>query len=288
MPMEIVVKHPSKEQVLQFIQSHPSTTSTDIAKQFACEVDPVSNVLNRLHKEGVVQRKPIQTNRGVRYAYRPNPAPTQSSEPVETPREVVTQESVVQSNTVQSYPFGSASNGALTAPRVVEPRVVEQKAIEVITPIKRSEEDPIRSAIHGIAERITGLIVVEVQRMLAERLGEVTTKPSTEEVMARMQEPQQKKDRLRRVFIVGLLPSQAGAISADFADCFDLRFWKDESFDMLKANAKSADLIVAFTSKLAHEAESAIRSVAHAEVVRCPGGMTSLRDLLMKYYVDGK
>lgn len=89
----------------------------------------------------------------------------------------------------------------------------------------------------------------------------------------------------RKVLIAGLLPQQAGMIQAEFGDVFDLAFWKDESLQALKHRAESADVTITFTSKIGHAAESAIKTTS-TEYHRCVGGMTSLRDMLTKMYVE--
>jgi hypothetical protein len=107
--------------------------------------------------------------------------------------------------------------------------------------------------------------------------------PSIEELRGRMPQPQEEKKHLRSVLIVGLLPAQAGQIQSEFHDCFDLRFWKDESADKLKAASHAADLVITFTSKISHWAEEIIQST-HATLIRSPGGMTRLREILTEIY----
>lgn len=96
---------------------------------------------------------------------------------------------------------------------------------------------------------------------------------------------QKPTQRLRVVLVVGLLPSQAGMISAEFSQCFNLKFWKDESHTKLKAMAAGADVIVVMTGKVSHRATDAISAVAHYEPIR--GGLTTLREYLTSLYVEG-
>lgn len=89
----------------------------------------------------------------------------------------------------------------------------------------------------------------------------------------------------KRVLIAGLLPQQAGMIESEFGEVFDLTFWKDESLHALKSRAESAEVTITFTSKIGHAAENAIKTT-RTEYHRCVGGMTSLRDMLTRMYVE--
>jgi predicted transcriptional regulator len=93
------------------------------------------------------------------------------------------------------------------------------------------------------------------------------------------------RDRKKKVLIAGLLPQQAGMIQSEFGEVFDLSFWKDESLHALKAKAEAAEVTITFTSKLGHAAENAIKTTG-TEYHRCVGGMTSLRDMLTRMYVE--
>ena len=88
-----------------------------------------------------------------------------------------------------------------------------------------------------------------------------------------------------KVLIAGLLPQQAGMIQSEFGEVFDLTFWKDESLQALKHRAEAAQVTITFTSKIGHAAESAIKATS-TEYHRCVGGMTSLRDMLTRMYVE--
>jgi hypothetical protein len=85
--------------------------------------------------------------------------------------------------------------------------------------------------------------------------------------------------RAPRVTICGLLPQQAGMISSEFGQHYDLSFWKDESIDRLKSLCKSADHIITFSGKLGHHVENTIKST-NREFKRVMGGMTELRRTL--------
>ena len=89
----------------------------------------------------------------------------------------------------------------------------------------------------------------------------------------------------KKVLIAGLLPQQAGMIQSEFGEVFDLAFWKDESLQALKHRAEAAQVTITFTSKIGHAAENAIKST-NTEYHRCVGGMTSLRDMLTRMYVE--
>jgi hypothetical protein len=88
-----------------------------------------------------------------------------------------------------------------------------------------------------------------------------------------------KIPRKPTVLIAGLLPMQAGLISQEFGHRFDLRFFEaGGSLQKLKSMSH-VDHAFSFTSKIGHDVEAAMQSKG-TPVLRCPGGMTMLRQKL--------
>lgn len=87
------------------------------------------------------------------------------------------------------------------------------------------------------------------------------------------------------VLVAGLLPSQAGFISQEFGEVFDLRFFDaSANLQQLKDMAK-VDYAFTFTGKISHGVEEAIMAKG-TPVRRCPGGMTMLREKLTELYLE--
>ena len=143
--------------------------------------------------------------------------------------------------------------------------------------------------IDAIAKQIAGRIVEGVGRHLAVQLSVILPEAPEQqfdlvqylkEAIVPPEQPKQEAvARLPRVTIVGLLPQQAGLISSEFGQAYDLSFWKEEGIDKLKSLVKSADHVITFSGKLPHHVENTIRSV-NCEFKRVMGGMTELRRAL--------
>jgi hypothetical protein len=87
------------------------------------------------------------------------------------------------------------------------------------------------------------------------------------------------------VLIAGLLPNQAGIIDREFGDVFDLRYYMiGQSMKQLAAMASTVDHVFTFTSKVSHAVEEIMVGKGH-KIHRCSGGMTMLKDQLLKLYM---
>ena len=81
------------------------------------------------------------------------------------------------------------------------------------------------------------------------------------------------------VLVAGLLPSQAGIVREEFKGRLDLRFWKDGAASQLKNSARSADVVVLFSSMSSHRTLDVLRQHAR-RLVPSQGGLTNLRKKL--------
>lgn len=98
----------------------------------------------------------------------------------------------------------------------------------------------------------------------------------------------QPKVRKPKLLVVGLLPAQAGMVSSEFYDAFDLRFVEtNANLQQLRDSARGVDRVLLFTGKVSHSNQEAIRSVG-APIEYVSGGMTSLRDKLTTLFVNWK
>ena len=142
-------------------------------------------------------------------------------------------------------------------------------------------EDLATSLADTLAQQVAAKLKDRLMAQLATQLPALAAPPPQIHAPI-VNEPKVSK---KRVLIAGLLPQQAGMIQSEFGEVFDLSFWKDESLRALKSRAESAEVTITFTSKIAHAAEDAIKTTS-TEYHRCVGGMTSLRDMLTRMYVE--
>jgi hypothetical protein len=109
---------------------------------------------------------------------------------------------------------------------------------------------------------------VPLQPQLADALATAVTK--------------EVKKKLPSILVVGLLPAQAGVISAEFYNQFDLRFCDASNIQEVKRMAKNVDQVFLFTSKISHATDNAVRSVTH-KITRVGGGVTNLKEALAHF-----
>lgn len=144
-----------------------------------------------------------------------------------------------------------------------------------------------------LAMAIAQHVVARVETHLQERLPAIlpvlpneTAPISIEQLTKRLRPSEDTPSKQPTVLIAGLLPNQAGIIDTDFGDVFNLRFFMtDDNLKQLKAMAKSVDHVFTFTSKVSHAVEEVMVGQGH-KIHRCSGGMTMLKEQLLKLYVE--
>lgn len=243
------------ESILRYIQQHPGCTNVMIAKDLALDATRVAALTGQMCKPTAgggprLRREPHSTQR----------AP--GNQPV--------------------YVFFATSAAATEE---VQERVHTRNAPRSAT---KTAVPALDGLIDNIARHIANRIVSGVGQHLAVKLSVILPEQPEQQfdlvqylkeaIVPPAQKPEQVV-RLPRVTIVGLLPQQAGLISSEFGQVYDLSFWKEEGIDRLKSLAKNSDHIITFSGKLPHLVENTIRSV-NRDFKRVMGGMTELRRAL--------
>jgi len=140
----------------------------------------------------------------------------------------------------------------------------------------------------AIAQHVVSRVKGHLETQLRNILPPSVANPapiSIEQLTSRVLKVEDTKPKKPTVLIAGLLPSQAGIIDTEFRDVFDLRFYMvDDSLKHLAAMAKHVDHVFTFTSKVSHAVEEVMIGKGH-KVHRCSGGMTMLKDSLLKLYM---
>lgn len=267
------------ELVLKCINAHTGLTNAEIAEKTGLNPNSVSAITNQLYtKKKQVRRT---TNKDDRIVYfplakaEPPPAPAPKVEAPAKPVEPAT------APVVEPQPV----------PKVVEPpkQSIAEHSANLSGLIAKFDDFATQLAAH-FAARLKGKLVEE---MMAISLPHVPTQPApvmptVEELKARITgaAPAPAAPVLKRVTIIGLLPQQSGMIQNEFHDVFNLAFFKDGPSQQLRDVVRNADHVITFTSKIPHHFENIIKSAGKG-VIRAYGGMTELRDRLMKLYVEG-
>ena len=155
------------------------------------------------------------------------------------------------------------------------------------------QSDDIASMIQNIgnalAKQIVAQVALSLQPMLQRELAAVIPEQPAEipqlDVKALIStQTAPKRERLTKVGIVGLLPQNAGVISTEFHDKFDLKFWDGGSNSSLKSLGISCEYVLC-TKWCGHKHVETLKSVG-ANTRFLPGGMEQLRETLVNLYLE--
>ena len=240
------------EMIREFLSKNPGAESAAIAEAIGSSASAVAAWCKQMFDRGVLRREPT---------------------------------SKTLSN-VQKYGYWVAD--AIKRDNVVSLPDVER----VAKPKKRTEPatsvslDTIVSGfVDNFAATLADSIVAKLRPQLEERLKlalpAVLPKPPTAPEIV------EEKARLPKVGVTGLLPQQAGLITTEFCETFELHFWNDRNGDgqgALRALAK-CDAVFVHINHTSHTTENSLKA-AGANIIRVPGGLTAMRDALTRYYVE--
>lgn len=135
-----------------------------------------------------------------------------------------------------------------------------------------------------VVSRVKDHLETQLQAILPPMQGNPTP-ISIEQLTARAAARETAKLKAPTVLIAGLLPNQAGIIDKEFGDVFDLRFYMvGHNLKQLASMAANVDHVFTFTSKVSHAVEEVMVGKGH-KIHRCSGGMTMLKDQLLKLYM---
>lgn len=250
------------EKIIAAVLDHPGATSAFVSEQVQHPRSSVNTMLSQLARRGILQRKEVGKTITNLTFYGYWPANRHLSN---------VQESV--SNVQESAPKARKSRAKPTHSNTqTNPATLDLNALV---------ENLATSLADTLAQQVAAKLKDKLMAQLATQLPALAAPPP--QIHAPIINA--PRDRKKKVLIAGLLPQQAGMIQSEFGEVFDLTFWKDESLQALKHRAEAAQVTITFTSKLGHAAENAIKTTS-TEYHRCVGGMTSLRDMLTRMYVE--
>ena len=247
----------TRDELLAAIRNTDKATNTHLAKVFLCTPAHMATRTKQLFDKGYVTREIVgRTPTGIDiYGYKAHNGVT----PTMNKRERLT-------TVRQRRDNGKTSQSA--------------------------QSDDITSMIQNIgnalAKQIVAQVALNLQPLLQRELAQVIPQQPVEipqlDVKALIStQTAPKRERLTKVGIVGLLPQNAGVISTEFHDKFDLKFWDGGSNSSLKSLGISCEYVLC-TKWCGHKHVETLKSVG-ANTRFLPGGMESIRETLINMYV---
>lgn len=248
----------TRDELLAAIRKNDKATNTTLAAEFGCTPARMATRTKQLFDKGYVTREIVgrtPTGNDI-YGYKAHNGVT----PTMNKRERLT---------------------------TVRPRRDNGKTSQPI------QSDDIASMIQNIgnalAKQIVAQVALSLQPMLQRELAAVIPEQPVEipqlDVKALIStQTAPKRERLTKVGIVGLLPQNAGVISTEFHDKFDLKFWDGGSNSSLKSLGISCEHVLC-TKWCSHKHVETLKSVG-ANTRFLPGGMEQLRETLVNLYLE--
>lgn len=164
-----------------------------------------------------------------------------------------------------------------------------QKAAPILLPIPVPSERPPEKTekptsldilVAQFVSSLAGAVIERMKPLIVAELGQ-HVQGLTQEI-AHMMLPSAPKEKLKRIFIGGLLPEQAGMLKQEFKDVADLRFANvEEGSNLWKSNAATAEHTILMVNFISHKHQDWVES-AGAVPILISGGLTKLRDKVME------
>lgn len=249
----------TKEEMLAFVAEHPKITSADLAQTFGLSHSDASGRLARAYKAGVLTRVKSYVNDcgAPVYGY------TMGEKPAEKPVE--------------------------SRERKRPAKIDKQDGVDLSSGITALAE--------GIAKQIVAQVVHALQGQLTRELAGVVP-PVIAQQPLKVEAPKietpvvldppvieaPKPQRAPKVAIIGVTPQQAGILSSEFADTYDLSFWQNDGIPRLRSIGIACELCLV-TKFVSHKATEVLTAQG-ANWRKVTGGIDSIRDALTGYYVE--
>ena len=248
----------TRDELLAAIRKNDKATNTALAAEFGCTPAYMATRTKQLFDKGYVTRE------------------------------------IVGRTTTGSDIYGYKAHNGVTPTMNKRERLttVRERVDNDRTP-QPTQPDDISTMIQNIgnalAKQIVAQVALNLQPLLQRELAQVIPQQPVEipqlDVKALIStQTAPKRERLTKVGIVGLLPQNAGMISTEFHDKFDLKFWDGGSNSSLKSLGISCEYVLC-TKWCGHKHVETLKSVG-ANTRFLPGGMEQLRETLVNLYLE--
>lgn len=168
-------------------------------------------------------------------------------------------------------------------PRVEIPEEAKENLLLQTSQLPVNLDDLVKETGKKLADQIIVSLEFHLKEWIDHRLTAMVSN-----LVPKIQEPvlNQIKKKKPHVMIVGLLGSQVTIIEKEFSDKLDIYFWNDRNGDgiaQLKSHSYTSAAVFVHIDHCKHATENTLTS-AGAKVIRVPGGMSSMRLALAKFY----
>lgn len=256
--------------ILDFVRANPGASGRDIATHLGIAPDSMSGRICMMRKTGLLDSQVIGrtiTNVPVFGHWAPGtmpPGPGVPATPSTPPRTRSKQATTAESNrSLDSLLDDMASTlvrALISRAKAQLPAAIAQDLMPRLT----------------LAPRPSAQAAPEVSEVLLD-VGPAI------EALVRSGKPAAPVARLPRVGVVGLPPSQAGELTAEFSGVLELAFWTGQHPDaQLRALAKGCDAVFLHTRHAAHTVDAALTG-ADAKLYRVGGGVSQMKDKILAW-----
>jgi hypothetical protein len=279
------------DKLLEYINNSPTpVTSPTVAAALVMEDDAAARGLAGMNqrKNPLIARQPVsperKTSNRMYFEYMSLAMAKELGVEVEGKKQQPKKVEVSMPKLYDGPPAGGGEikfNDDATAP--------ELPLIEDIPQPVSSIERMARLMGRRIARIMMEALQAEIEEQLDRMGNDLIEKWAEEAVRPAIHRTQPATERAHKpkVLIAGLLPAQAGLISSEFGEVFDLRFYMtDDNLKKLRNMLRGGvDHFMTFTSKIEHQAEHMATSLGY-KIIRCSGGMTMLREKLEELFIN--
>ena len=168
----------------------------------------------------------------------------------------------------------------------------QEKPLERAVQSPQSKKSTLDTLVDQLASQLVSQLVGKVKSRLVKELERLIPTPQVEDtvdvkpLLDRLALPAptvEKKDRLPRVGVVGLMPQQAGELSREFGEVMDLRFVSHEVHEM--KSLKNCDVIFLHVKHMKH-AHSQYLATFGVPMHNVNGGVSAMRQALLSHYAE--
>ncbi|HNO34563.1 MAG TPA: hypothetical protein PKK30_09635 [Nitrospira sp.] len=255
----------SRGELLAYVAAHPNTTSDDLARAFGISLTDAAGRLSRAYTRGNLCREVMH--------YLPRGNAVYGYRVVEGKPEPMLKSRQPEQKAAKIAPSTFDLSGGIA---VLAENIAKQIASQVVHALQgqltRELAGVVPPVISAPPVTISQPLKVETPKIEAP----VVLDPPVIEVL--------KHQRLPKVAIIGVTPQQAGILSTEFSDTYDLSFWQNDGIPRLRSIGVSCELCLV-TKFVSHKATEVLTAQG-AHWRKVTGGIDSIRDALTGYYVE--